>query len=70
MPFLIGIVLLVLIMALIGFLVHIITTNVPMPKIFQQVIQVGVAIALVVYLLGVATGHFPLPVLPVFGPLR
>lgn len=64
MDFLIGIVLLVLALAVIGFFVYLIITYIKMPEIFQQVIQVAVAILLVLYLIGLLLGRFALPTFP------
>ena len=47
----------VLEMALCGFMVYLIVTYIPMPEIFKQVIQVGVAILLILYVLGLLSGH-------------
>ena len=44
-------ILLVLVIALIGFLVYLITTYIPMPPIFQTAIQIIVVIALILYLI-------------------
>jgi len=44
-------VMLVLTLAIVGFLVWLIVTKIPMPPIFQTVIYVVVAIALLLYLI-------------------
>lgn len=61
-----GIVLLVLVLAVIGWLVHLITTKIPMDDTFKQAIQVAVVVLVVVYVLLVITGRAPLPSLPAF----
>ncbi len=58
---LVGIVLLVLILAVVGFLLHLILTKVPMEDTFRQVIQVAVVVLVVIYLLLVITGRASLP---------
>lgn len=63
---LVGIVLLVLILAFIGFLVNLVITKVPMEDSFKQVIIVVVVFCLVIYCLALITGHAELPTLPVF----
>jgi len=65
MDFLIGLVLLVLAIAFVGFLVWIIVTNVPMPDLFKTLITVGIASALVLYLVAAVTGHAPMPRWPI-----
>lgn len=62
---LVGIVLLVLALALIGFLVQLIVTKIPMDDTFKQVIIVVIVIAVVLYCLGLITGHTSLPTLGV-----
>ena len=52
---------LILVIALAGFLVYLITTYIPMPEPFKLVIYVVVAIALVLYLLN-AFGIADIPV--------
>lgn len=56
-----GVVLLVLALALIGFLVHLIVTKIPMDDTIKQVIVVIVVIVMVIYCLGILTGNAPLP---------
>jgi VIT1/CCC1 family predicted Fe2+/Mn2+ transporter len=58
---LVGIVLLILALALVGFLVHLITTKIPMDDTIKQVIIVVIVIAVVLYCLGLITGHTGLP---------
>jgi len=64
MDLLIGLVLLVLVLAAIGFLVHLITTKIAMDDTFKQLIQLAVVVVVVLYLLGVIVGRLPLPSLP------
>ncbi len=64
MALLIGLVLLVLVLAVIGFLVHLITTKVAMDDTFRQLIQLAVVVVVVLYLLGVVVGRLPLPSFP------
>lgn len=54
-----SIVVTLLALALVGFLVWIITENVPMPPAYKQTIVVASVVLLVLYLLGVVTGHAP-----------
>jgi len=61
---LIGLVLLILYLALIGFITWLITTKIPMSDIFQQVIQVAVVVVVVIYLLALVSGQASLPHLP------
>jgi len=70
MDILIGLVLLVLILAVIGFLVHLITTKVPMDDTFKQLIQVAVVVVVVIYLILVLVGRAPLPSVALFGASR
>ncbi len=58
---LVGLVVLILALALIGFMVYLIVTYIPMPAIFQQVIMVAIAIVVILYLLGLLTGHAAWP---------
>ncbi len=58
---LVGIVYALLAFALIGFLVYLIVTYIPMPDPFKQVIIVCVVILLILYLLAVLTGAGGLP---------
>jgi len=64
MDMLVGLVLLILIFAVIGFLAYIVVKNVPMLEPFKQAIGVVCVAGLVLYLLMVATGHAPWPTLP------
>jgi len=67
MEILIGLVLLVLVLAVVGFLVHLITTKIAMDDTFKQLIQLAVVIVVVVVLLLMLVGKLPLPSL---GALR
>jgi len=64
MEYFVSLVLLVLLLALVGFLTYLITTKIPMDATFAQVIQVVVVIFCVIYILGVMVGKFPLPQFP------
>jgi uncharacterized membrane protein YkvI len=64
MNLLIGLVLLVLALALIGFLVHLITTKIPMDDTIKQTIVVATVIVMVIFLLLLLTGRVPLPTFP------
>jgi len=46
-----------LVLALIGFLVYLIITYIPMPEPFKQVIIVAVVILLILWLVGIVSGH-------------
>lgn len=46
-----------LLFALVGFVVYLIVTYIPMPEPFQKVIIVACVILLVIYLIGVLAGH-------------
>lgn len=52
-------ILLVLVLALIGFLVYAITTYVPMPPIFSLAIQVIVVVMVILYLIKRFAGGIP-----------
>lgn len=53
---------LVIVLAVIGFLVYLLTTYIPMAPIFRTVIYVVVAIVLILYLLRVfGVGDIPVP---------
>jgi hypothetical protein len=53
---------LILTLALLGFLVYVITTYVPMPDIFKKLIYVITAIVVVLYLLrAFGVGDIPVP---------
>ncbi len=67
MEFFVGLLLLILILAVVGFLTMLITTKIPMDATFAQIIQLIVVVFCVVYVLGVLIGRFPLPQFPAFG---
>lgn len=67
MEYFISLVLLVLLLAVVGFLTYLITTKIPMDATFAQVIQVAVVIFCVIYILGVLVGRLPLPQFPAYG---
>ena len=52
-------IMLVLVLAVVGFIVWLITTRIPMPPIFQTVIYIVVAIVLVLWLLRRFGGAIP-----------
>jgi hypothetical protein len=54
---LVSIVVTLLVFALIGFLVYLIITYIPMPEPFKQVIVVVCVILIILYLLSLVTGH-------------
>lgn len=54
-------IMLILVLAICGFLVYLITTYIPMPPVFKTVIYVIVAIALILYVLN-AFGIADVPV--------
>jgi hypothetical protein len=60
---LIGIVLVVLVLALVGFLLYIITTKIQMDDSIKQLIHVVIVVFVVLYIIGVLTGVTPLPTL-------
>lgn len=57
---LIGLVHLILILALVGFLVYLIVTYIPMPDIFQKVIMAVIAIVVILYLMQMVGAGAPL----------
>ena len=67
MEFFVGLLLLVLLLAIVGFLTYLITTKIPMDATFAQVIQLVIVVFCVIYVLGVLIGRFPLPQFPAFG---
>lgn len=67
MDLLVGLVLLVLMLALVGFLVNLIVTKVPMSDTFKQLIVVAVVIFAVLFILAMLTGNVALPSLPRLG---
>lgn len=53
---------LIILLALVGFIVYLITTYIPMPPVFKTIIYVIVAIVLILYLMQVfGIGDVPLP---------
>ena len=50
---------LVLMIALVGFVVYLITTHIPMPPMFKTAIQIIVVVALILYLLQRFGGGLP-----------
>lgn len=52
-----------LLIALVGFVVYIIITNIPMPEVFKQVIIVACVVLVVLYLISMLSGYaaFPRP---------
>lgn len=58
---LVGLVTLVLVIALVGFLLYLITEYIPMPPIFKQAILVIVVVVVILYLIGLllGLGHVP-----------
>lgn len=51
----------ILVIALVGFLVYLVVTYIPMPAPFKQVIIVAVVVLLVLYLLALITGSTSVP---------
>ncbi len=60
---LIALVTALLVFALLGFLIYLIVTYIPMPEPFKQVIVVAAVILLILYLLAGLTGRALLPVM-------
>lgn len=58
---LVALITLVLVLALVGFMVYLIVTYIPMPEPFKQVIVVVVVILLILYVLSLVSGHFSVP---------
>ena len=56
---LVGLVMTILALALVGFLVYLIITYIPMPEIFKTVIYVVVAVLVILYVLSLLTGRVP-----------
>lgn len=52
----------ILILALLGFLIYLIVTYIPMPEIFKQVIMVFVAVLVILWLIAMIAGAAPLGV--------
>lgn len=57
-----SIIITLLLLGLVGFLVYLIVTYIPMPAPFQQVIIVVCVVLIVLYLLGTLTGHVAAPI--------
>ena len=53
---LVGLVTTVLVLALVGFIVYLIVTYIPMPAPFAQVITVAIVVLMILYLLAILTG--------------
>ena len=53
----------ILVLALIGFVVYLIVTYIPMPEIFKQVLMVVVAVLLIFWVIGLLLGGGGLPTL-------
>lgn len=51
---------LILVLALIGFIVYLIVTYIPMPEIFKQVLMVVVAVLLILWAISMLLGSGPL----------
>lgn len=47
----------VLVVSLVGFVVYLIVTYIPMPQIFKQVLMVVVAVVLVLWVIGLLIGR-------------
>jgi hypothetical protein len=56
-----SLVMLILVIALIGFLIYLIVTYIPMPELFRNLIIVLCVIVFVLYLLGLLSGNASLP---------
>lgn len=52
-------IMLVLVLALVGFLVWLITTHIPMPPIFKVAIQIIIVVVVILYLLRRFAGSIP-----------
>lgn len=64
MTILVGLVLLVLALAVVGFLVNMIVTRTPMDDSFKQVIILATVVIMVLLVLGIVVGAIPLPSFP------
>lgn len=62
-----AIILMLLFIAIVGFLVWLITENISMPPAFKQTIIMVSVVLLVLWVLAVLTGNAPMPSLPNFG---
>lgn len=49
----------ILVLALIGFVVYLIITYIPMPEIFKQVLMVVVAVLLILWVISIVVGAAP-----------
>jgi hypothetical protein len=54
---LVSVIKVLLALGLLGFLVYCIVTYIPMPDIFQKVIMVVAAVLVILWFLGILTGH-------------
>jgi hypothetical protein len=54
-----GIIVTLLFIALVGFLIYLLVTYIPMPELFKQVIIVVCVILVILWLLELLVGHFP-----------
>lgn len=52
-------IMLVLVLALVGFLIYLITTHIPMPPIFKTAIQIIVVVVVILYLIKRFGGGIP-----------
>jgi hypothetical protein len=57
----VGILTTILVLALIGFIVYLIVTYIPMPEIFKQVLMVVVAVLLILWVMSMLLGSGQLP---------
>ncbi len=62
----VGLVLAILIIAVVGFLVYFITTNIKMAEPYKEVIILVSVVFLVLWVLAILTGQVALPTLPKF----
>lgn len=58
----------ILLIALIGFVVYLIITYIPMPEIFKQVLMVAVAVLLILWIISLVAGAGPMPLPHHWGP--
>ena len=61
-----GILMVILMLALIGFIIYLIITYIPMPEIFKQVLMAVVAILLILWVMGLLVGGGALPPLRIW----
>lgn len=64
MEIFVGLVVLILTLAVIGFLVWLITTKVAMTDTFKMLIELVAVVVIVIYALGLLLGKFQLPTFP------